>query len=98
MISFRAGASLAASARVVVRPSVSKHSFLPEFSRMKAYCLACSLPFTGAEDRPACQISHITPSGLKQFVMEKATGWRRAGPKRELKHVLITETLRQKSR
>ena len=59
-ISLSSGASLAASAMVSARSGVTKQSFAPEFSRMKANSLACSLAFIGTAQRPACQIAYMT--------------------------------------
>src|SRR5204862_140425 len=39
---------------VSARSGVTKQSFAPEFARMKANSLACSLAFIGTAHRPAC--------------------------------------------
>jgi hypothetical protein len=98
MISLRAGASFAASAMVPARSAVTKQSFASEFSRMKANSLACSLAFIGTAQRPACQMAYMTSSVSTQFVIAIATRSPLASPKRPPRCVLITETLRQKSR
>ena len=97
-ISLSSGASLAASAMVSARSGVTKQSFAPEFSRMKANSLACSLAFIGTAQRPACQTAYMTSMASTQLVMAKATRSPRLRPKRPLRCMLITETLRHRSR
>ena len=65
---------------------------------MKANSLACSLAFIGTAQRPACQIAYMTSIDSTQLVMAKATRSPRARPKRAARCVLITETLRHRSR
>jgi len=83
---------------VGARSGVTKQSFAPEFSRMKANSLACSLAFIGTAQRPACQIAYITSIDSTPLDMAKATRSPRARPKRPRKCMLITETLRHRSR
>ena len=97
-ISLRSGASFAASAMVPARSGVTKQSLAPEFSRMKANSRACSLAFIGTAQRPACQIAYITSINSTQLDMAKATRSPRARPKRPVRCMLITETLRHRSR
>ena len=97
-ISFSSGASFAASAMVAARSGVTKHSLAPEFSRMKANSRACSLAFIGTAQRPACQIAYITSIDSTQLDMAKATRSPRTKPKRPVRCMLITETLRHRSR
>ena len=83
---------------VSARSGVTKQSLAPEFSRMKANSLACSLAFIGTAQSPACQIAYITSIDSTQFVMAKATRSPRASPNRPVRCMLITETLRHRSR
>ena len=97
-ISFRAGASFAASAMVSARSDVTKQSFAPEFSRMKANSRACSLAFIGTAQSPACQIAYMTSIASTQLVVAMATRSPRASPKRPVRCMLITDALRHSSR
>ena len=97
-ISFSSDASFAASAIVSARSGVTKQSFAPEFSRMNANSRACSLAFIGTAQRPACQIAYMTSIDSTQLDMAKATRSPRDRPKRPVRCVLITETLRHSSR